>query len=73
MKMAGLALVPRRWFQAVDPLVDSWRAHFYPQIDDWRAYDSPATAARPEAFEAIVEIIGAAPRRVGQSRPRTAR
>ena len=62
MKMAGLALVPRRWFQAVDPLVDSWRAHFYPQIDDWRAYDSPATAARPEAFEAIVEIIGAAPR-----------
>lgn len=51
MKMAGLALVPRRWFQEVDPLVDSWRA-----------YDSPATAARPDAFEAIVEILGSAPR-----------
>ncbi len=62
MKMAGLALVPRIWFQAVDPLVEAWRAHFYPQIDDWSAYDSPATAARPEAFEAIVEIFGASPR-----------
>ena len=62
IKMAGLALAPRRWFRAVDPLVDSWRAHFYPQIDDWRAYDSPATAARPDAFEAISEILDAAPR-----------
>lgn len=62
MKMAGLAVVPRRWFQAVDPLVDSWRAHFYPQIDDWRAYDSPATAERPEAFEDIAEIVSSAPR-----------
>ena len=55
-------MFPRHWFETMDPLVDAWRAHFYPQIDDWRAYDSPATAARPEAFEAIVEIIGAAPR-----------
>ena len=46
----------------MDPLVDQWRRHFYPEIDDWSAYDSPITAARPDAFEAIVEIFGAAPR-----------
>ena len=62
IKLFGLAMFPRHWFETMDPLVDAWRAHFYPQIDDWSAYDSPATAARPEAFEAIVEIIGAAPR-----------
>ncbi|MDE0486257.1 MAG: fatty acid desaturase [Nitrospira sp.] len=61
-KAVGLALFPRRWFQAMDPLVDTWRTHFYPQIDDWRPYDSPAFAARPEAFEAIAEIIDSAPR-----------
>ncbi len=61
-KAVGLALFPRRWFQTMDPLVDAWRAHFYPQIDDWRPYDSAAFAARPEVFEAIAEIIDAAPR-----------
>ncbi len=61
-KAVGLALFPRRWFRTMDPLVDSWRTHFYPQIDDWRPYDSPAFSARPEAFETIAEIIGAAPR-----------
>ena len=62
MKMAGLALFPRRWFETMDPLVDRWRAHFYPHIEDWSAYDSPATAARPDAFEAISEILGSSPR-----------
>lgn len=62
MKMFGLAMFPRLWFRAMDPLVDSWRAHFYPQIDDWSVYDSRATAARPNEFEAIAEIFGAAPR-----------
>ena len=47
-KMFPLALMPRRWFRTMDPLVDEWRAHFYPGIDDWSAYDSPAFAARPE-------------------------
>ena len=61
-KMFALALFPRRWFATMDPLVDQWRAHFYPQIEDWSAYDSQAFAARPEAFEAIEEILGAAPR-----------
>ena len=65
MKMAGLALFPRRWFDTMDPLVDRWRAHFYPRIEDWSAYDSPAAAARPDAFETIAEIIGAAPRLAG--------
>ena len=45
----------------MDPLVDQWRAHFYPEIDDWSAYDSPVAEVRPDAFDAIVEI-GAAPR-----------
>ena len=61
-KMFALALFPRRWFATMDPLVDEWRARFYPQIEDWSAYDSPAFAARPDAFEAIEEILGAAPR-----------
>ena len=60
--MMNIVLRPKRWFEKMDPLVDQWRAHFYPEIDDWSAYDSPISAARPEAFEAIVEIFGAAPR-----------
>ena len=60
--MMNLALRPRRWFEKMDPLVDQWRKHFYPEIDDWSAYDSPISAARPDAFEAIIEIFGAAPR-----------
>ncbi len=61
-KMFALALFPRRWFETMDPLVDEWRARFYPQIEDWSAYDSAAFATRPAAFEAIEEILGAAPR-----------
>ena len=61
-RMFGLALFPRRWFETMDPLVDQWRERFYPQIDDWSAYDSPAFAARADSFEAIAEILGAAPR-----------
>ncbi len=62
IKMFGLVIFPKLWFRTMDPLVDRWRAHFYPQIDDWSAYDSRASAARPEAFEAIAEILGSAPR-----------
>ena len=61
-KMFALVLFPRRWFETMDPLVDEWRARFYPQIEDWSVYDSPAFAARPDAFDAIEEILGAAPR-----------
>ena len=61
-KMFALALSPRRWFATMDPLVDQWRARFYPQIEDWSAYDSPAFAARPNAFEAIEEFLTASPR-----------
>ncbi len=60
--MMNIVLRPKRWFEKMDPLVDQWRAHFYPEIDDWSAYDSPISAARPEAFEAIVAIFGVAPR-----------
>jgi len=59
---SSLVMFPRRWFRAMDPLVDQWRAHFYPQIDDWSAYDSPAFAARPDSFEEIEEILASAPR-----------
>ena len=61
-KMFNLAVRPSRWFAVMDPLVDRWRAHFYPEIDDWSAYDSAVSAARPEAFDTIVEIFGTAPR-----------
>ena len=60
--MMNIVLRPRRWFAKMDPLVDQWRERFYPEIDDWSAYDSPLSAERPDAFEAIVEIFGAAPR-----------
>ena len=63
--MMSLALRPQRWFEKMDPLVDQWRERFYPDIDDWSAYDSPLAAARPEAFDAIVEIFDAAPRLAG--------
>ena len=62
IKMNGLALFPQRWFETMDPLLDRQRDYFYPQIEDWSAYDSPAFAARPEAYETIAEIHAAAPR-----------
>ena len=61
-EMGNLILYPKRWFRKMDPLVDQWRAHFYPEIDDWSAYDSVAYRACPDAFEAIDEIHRAAPR-----------
>ena len=60
--MMGLVLRPKRWFEKMDPLVDQWRKHFYPEIEDWSAYDSPVSAARPDALDAIIEIFGTAPR-----------
>ncbi len=63
-KLFWLAVFPSRWFRKIDPLVDEWRARFYPGIEDWSAYDSPAFAARPDSFEAIDEIFGIAPRLV---------
>ncbi len=60
--MMNMVLRPKRWFAKMDPLVDEWRKQFYPKIDDWSAYDSPVSAARPDAFDAIIEIFGAAPR-----------
>ena len=61
-KMFNLVVRPKRWFETMDPLVDQWRAQFYPEIEDWSAYDSLVSAARPEAFDTIVEVYGAAPR-----------
>ena len=60
--MMNIVLRPKRWFERMNPLVDQWRKHFYPEIDDWSAYDSPVSAARPDAFEAIVEVFATAPR-----------
>ncbi len=62
IQMNGMALFPKRWFETIDPLLDRQRAQFYPEIDDWSAYDSPAFAARPDAFDVIAEIHAAAPR-----------
>ena len=60
--MMNLVLRPKRWFAKMDPLVDEWRKHFYPEIDDWSPYDSSLSAARPDDFNEIVEIFGVAPR-----------
>ena len=64
-QMNSLALLPKRWFATIDPLLDRQRAQFYPEIDDWSAYDSRAFAARPDAFDVIAEIHAAAPRLAG--------
>ncbi|MCY4317741.1 MAG: fatty acid desaturase, partial [Alphaproteobacteria bacterium] len=61
-RMGNLLMFPGRWFRTMDPLVERWRAHFYPDIDDWSAYDSTAYDTRPDAFEAIAEILADAPR-----------
>ena len=60
--MMNIVLRPKRWFEKMDPLVDQWRKHFYPELDDWSAYDSPVSAKRPEAIDEIIEIFAAAPR-----------
>lgn len=60
--VSNLAMFPSRWFRTMDPLVDEWRARFYPEIDDWSAYDSAAFAARPDSYEEIAEILASAPR-----------
>ncbi len=60
-QMINLAMRPKRWFAKMDPLVDEWRERFYPEIEDWSAYDSPVAQARPEAFDAIVEIFSLSP------------
>ena len=61
-ELIRLVLQPRRWFEKLDPLVDQWRKHFYPEIEDWSAYDSRVAAARPDAFDTILEIFAVAPR-----------
>ena len=63
--LMNVVLRPKRWFEKMDPLVDQWRKHFYPEIDDWSAYDSPVSAARPGALDAIIEIFACAPRLAG--------
>ena len=63
--MMNIVIRPKRWFEKMDPLVDRWRQHFYPEIDDWSAYDSPVSAARPDALDAIIEIFAVAPRLAG--------
>ena len=65
VQMGGLAMSSKRWFRKMDPLLDRQRAYFYPDVEDWSAYDSPAYAAKPDAFEAIAEIHAAAPRMAG--------
>ena len=62
IQMNTLAMFPKRFFETIDPLLDRQRAQFYPEIDDWSAYDSPAFAARPDAFDVIAEIHAFAPR-----------
>ena len=59
--MGSLIMSPRRWFAKMDPLVDEWRARFYPEIDNWDIYDSAAYWARPDEFDVIAEILDTAP------------
>lgn len=59
--MMNVVVRPKRWFEKMNPLVDQWRAHFYPEMDDWSAYDSPVAMARPDDFADIVEIFGCSP------------
>ena len=64
-KVFNLALSPKRWFETMDPLIEQWRARFYPAVEDWDVYDSDAFAKRPDAFSTIAEIHSSAPRLAG--------
>ncbi len=59
--MGSLLMSPKRWFEKIDPLVDQWRTQFYPEVSNWNVYDSTAYMARPDAFEAIDEILNSSP------------
>ena len=61
MQIGSKVMKPKQWFKLMDPLVDEWRAKFYPEIDDWTVYDSKAFSSRPEAFEVITEIYNVSP------------
>ena len=61
-EMMSTAIRPKKWFEMMDPLVDQWRAHFYPEIDDWSAYDSSLASSHPNSFDDIIDIFGGAPR-----------
>ncbi|MCY4100699.1 MAG: fatty acid desaturase [Rhodobacteraceae bacterium] len=60
--MMNIVIRPKKWFEKMDPLVEQWRQHFYPDMDDWSAYDSPLAISRPDDFAFILEIFGASPR-----------
>ena len=62
MQLAGKALSSKKWFELIDPLVDEWRARFYPEIKDWSVYESEAFYSRPDAFKSISEIYAISPR-----------
>ncbi len=62
MQIGGKVLNSKQWFKMMDPLVDEWRAKYYPDIDDWTVYDSKAFRLRPEAFDAITEIYNVSPK-----------
>ena len=64
--MMNIVIRPKRWFEKIDPLVDQWRTHFYPDMDDWSAYDSPVAMSRPDDFKEIAEIFAASPRLAAQ-------
>ncbi|MYB34976.1 MAG: hypothetical protein F4X92_07625 [Gammaproteobacteria bacterium] len=60
--MGNLVFFPKRWFQKMDPLVDEWRKHFYPEVDNWSVYESAAYHARPDAYGEIEKIHKTSPR-----------
>ena len=60
--MFMVAMVPPLWRRLIDPLVDEWRARFYPEIESWRPYESKLYLARRDKLPLISEIMEASPR-----------
>lgn len=60
--MFMVAMVPPLWRRLIDPLVDEWRARFYPEIESWRPYESKLYLARQDKLPLISEIMEASPR-----------
>ncbi len=52
-----LTLFPPLWRRIIEPRVEAWRKHFYPDIEDWTAYDSPLFARYPEKLPVIAEVM----------------
>ena len=57
MVMYLCALVPPLYKKLMNPRIEQWRRHFYPEAEDWQAYDSPLYFRSPHKIRTIAEVM----------------